>query len=236
MTVADEPAGDRASSAPLRPERAADRFARSMQLDYDRWHDGVGYDLGALSDAGPDERAAIEAMLLAHSPRGWRDVEALAALGSARARAALQAWMEDGDAEVRLAIARHAPALLGERQRVGSLVRALETAALYGGLTQALDEAAALHPPEVVAALLRGARERDGEVAVHFAALLLFIHGQAGAPFDMAQRPFVLRFNTADRGERDAAFAELCRRLGVLPPVSGAAAASSALDDGSRSA
>jgi hypothetical protein len=196
---------------------APDRFARSMAIDYEKWHDGIGYDLAALRAAAPDERAAIERMLLDHAPRGWRDVEALAALATPRARAALRAWMSDGSTEVRLAIARHAPELVDERQRVASLVRALETAEFYGGLTQALDEAAGLHPPEVVAALLRGARERDGEAAVHFAALLLFLHGKADAPFDMAQRPFLLRFNTAEPDDRAAAFAELCRRIGVEP-------------------
>ena len=217
MTGADDPGAERVGSVLSPGESASARFARSMQLDYERWHDGVGYDLAALDDAGPDERAAIEAMLLAHAPPGWRDVEALALLDTPRARAALRSWMDDGSAEVRLAVARHAPALIDERQRVASLVRALETAELYGGLTQALDEAAWLHPPEVIAALLRGALERDGEVAVHLAALLLFVHGRAEAPFDMAHRPFLLRFNTADRGAREAAFAELCLRLGLDP-------------------
>jgi len=201
-----------------RGSSAVERFAASMRLDYERWHDGVGYDLAALRDARPEERAAIETMLLAHASRGWRDVEALAALDTPRARAALRAWMGDEDAEVRLAITRFAPGLVAEPQRVASLVRALETAELYGGLTQALDEAAELHPPEVVAALLRGARERDGTAAVHYAALLLFIHGQAEEPFDMAQRPFLLRFAGDDRREREAAFAELCRRLGRDAP------------------
>jgi hypothetical protein len=216
--------GRRDKPRPPSSDSAAERFARSMALDYERWHDGIGYDLDALRAATPAERVAIEAMLLAHAPRSWCDVEALAALDTPRARAALAAWMEDGSDEVRLAVLRHAPALVDESRRTAALVRALESAEFYGGLTRALDEAAELHPPEVVAALLRGARERDGEVAVHCAALLLYVHGLAPEPFDMAQREFFLRFNTADAGERAAAYAELCRRLaaaGADPTPSG---------------
>ena len=112
----------------------------------------------------------------------------------------------------------YAPELLSDRERVASLVRSLEEADFYAGLTQALREVESLHPPEVVQALLRGARDRAGEVAVHFAAMLLYLHGKAREPFDMAQRPFFLRFNTKDRAGRERVFRELCERIGVAPP------------------
>ena len=72
-------------------------------------------------------------------------------------------------------------------------------------------------PPAVVDALFRGALWRDGDVAVHFAAMLMFLHGMAGEPFDWEQRPFFLRFNTTDRREREAVFTELCEKVGVDP-------------------
>lgn len=194
-------------------ESALTRFAASMSIDYEKWHDGIGYDLAALREAGPEERREIEALLLARRPPGWREVEALAELDTPKAREALRAAMRNGDAEVRMAVARHAPSLITEHERVASLVRALESAEFFDGLSQALAEAEELHPPEVVSALLRGARERDGAVAVHFAALLLFLHGKADSPFDMEQRPFFLRFNTRDRTAREAVFAELCARI-----------------------
>jgi hypothetical protein len=50
---------------------------------------------------------------------------------------------------------------------------------------------------------------------VNFAAMLLYIHGKAQEPFDWAQRPFLLRFNTDDGDERREAFLELCQRLSV---------------------
>ena len=54
------------------------RFEKSMVIDYEKWHDGVGYDVDALRSASQAERKAIEQMVIHHSPRGWRDIEALA--------------------------------------------------------------------------------------------------------------------------------------------------------------
>ncbi len=91
----------------------------------------------------------------------------------------------------------------------------LQTAAPFGGLSATLEEAAAFHPPGVVDALLRGTLGRPGDVAVHFAALLCFVHGKSSEAFDWNHRPFFLRFNTTDRAEREAAFRELCETIGV---------------------
>lgn len=191
------------------------RFERSMAIDYEKWHDGIGYDLEALRAASPAERDAIELMLLRRSPLDWRDIEALAALDTARARDALRAAMRVGDAELRSAVLRHAPALIPDDARTVSLVEALGSARFYGGLTQTLDQVAEFHPAAVVDALFRGALAREGDVAVHFAAMLAYIHGKAAEPFDMAQRPLFLAFNTDRRDEREAALRALCERLGV---------------------
>ena len=66
-------------------------------------------------------------------------------------------------------------------------------------------------------ALFRGVLQREGDVAVHFAALLMFLHGKAKEAFDWDQRPFFLDFNTADRAERRQRFRELCEKLGLNP-------------------
>ncbi len=200
---------------PAAPESAFQRFLRSMVMDYDKWHDGEGYDLDALREATPNERVAIQTTLLARGVRDWRDVEALAALDTPGARQALQAAANHADPQIRLAVARHSEALVPGEKRVESLVKALQTAKFYGGLTQALDEVEDFHPPEVVEALFRGALNREGEAAVHFAAMLTFVHGKASEPFDMEQRPFFLRFHTEDAAEREAVFRKLCERLGV---------------------
>ena len=218
------PASGRAPRPPTAPAAPPDaprsplqRFRRSMVIDYEKWHDGIGYDLDALHAASGDERAAIETLLIARNAADWRDVEGLAALGTARARAALQTALKRGDHEVRLAVIRFAPELVPQAARVQSLVAALEGAELYAGLSAALDQVEKCHPPAVVDALLRGALARDGEVAVNFAAMLLYLHGRAEEPFDWAQRPFFLRFHTTDRAARETVFRELCDKIAVDP-------------------
>ncbi|HEY1755142.1 MAG TPA: hypothetical protein VGG72_07070 [Bryobacteraceae bacterium] len=202
------------------PDTPLGRLERSMAMNYEKWHDGVGYDIAALKEAAGEERGAIETLLLDQGAQGvkdWRDVEALAALGTPRANELLKTAVDNPDPEIRLAVARFAPHLVPDAKRIASLVRALETAVLFGGLGKALDEAAAIHPQPVVDALLRGALNRDGETAVNFAAMLMFVHGKANAPFDWDQRPFFLRFNTEDRDERTAVFLELCQKIEVDP-------------------
>lgn len=202
--------GDRAPSL-------LQRFRDSMAMDYEKWRDGAGYDLAAIDDASEEEREAILSLILAHAPRDWRDVEALALFDAPQARAALLEAAENGDAQTRMAVARHAAPLLDERNRAASLVRAIETAKPFDGLSDILDEAEEFHPPEVITALLRGTLNGEGTAAVHFAALLLYLHGKTDDAFDMARRPFFLRFNTEDRAGREQAFRELCAEIGADP-------------------
>jgi hypothetical protein len=196
---------------------AVERFRRSMAIDHEKWHDGVGYDVAALRAATSRDKRAIEDVLLARGVRDWRDVEALATLDSERARRALREAFAADDAALRLAVLRHAPDLVPAAERTAALVAALQTAEIQGGLTQALDQAETFHPQPVVDALFSGLLHRDGETAVHFAALLTFIHGKADSAFDWDQRPYFLRFHTEDRAEREAMVRDLCARLGVPP-------------------
>lgn len=191
------------------------RFEASMVMDFDKWHDGAGYDLDALRAMAPDEKHSIEVMLLQRGARDWRDIEALACLDTLEARTAIQGAMNSPNPEVRNAVTRCAPELIPDSVRTASLVQGLETANFFGGLTETLDQVAAFHPPLIVDALLRGALWRGGELAVHFSAMLCYIYGEATVPFDLQQRPFFLRFDTENRTEREAVFCDLCERIGV---------------------
>jgi hypothetical protein len=199
------------------PTSALSRFKASMVIDYEKWHDGIGYDLSILETATPAELKAIEGMLVSRRSSDWRDVEALAALDSKEARAALKDALIHGDATIRMAVHSHAPEVMTERQRIDSLVQALQQSDTYGGLTQALLEVEDFHPPEVIRTLLRGLMERDGGTACHFAAMLYYIHGKAACAFDWDHRPFFLRFNTDDMAEREKAVRELCETIGADP-------------------
>lgn len=196
-----------------------DRFVRSMEIDYEKWHDGIGYDLEAIAAASTQERIQIEELMKRRQPLGWREVEALVTLDSPTARAYLRKAMRGmgTDADARAAIMRMAPELVSAETQVESIVEALESAVIYGGLSQTLDLVERIHPPEVIDALLKGVVRREGEVACHFAAMLMFLHGKAKDAFDWDHRPFYLEFNTEDQDHRWKMFLELCERIGVDP-------------------
>jgi len=192
-------------------------FLASMQITWEKWHDGVGYALAALDALSAAERARIDAVLLAREPPDWRDLEALARLDTPAAQARLRAAMRHRDPAVRAAALRHGSHLVAEDERVRTICSGIAEATFFNGMSGVLEAAADCHPPVVVEALLRAALAREGEVAVHLAALLMFVHGKAAEPFDWAQRPFFLRFATPPGSQRGAAFRDLCAAIGRDP-------------------
>ncbi len=192
----------KANSASTISQSPLERFEKSMKIDYEKWHDGIGYDLEALGSASPTEQKIIEEILVNHRPRDWRDIEALAKIDSLNAREAIKRAINDPNPDVRIAVSRYAPKLVTNSERTKSLLDALATAELFGGLSQTLDDVEDYHPKEIKEALIKGLLRRKGEVAVLFGAMLFYIYGKADEPFDMNQRPFFLRFNTEDKEER----------------------------------
>jgi hypothetical protein len=172
------------------------RFLESMKIDYEKWHEGIGYDLEALRETNKKEREEIERILVDRTPPDWRDIEALAILDTPRARTALKTTVQGGIHEVNMAVLRFAPELVDDELRTKLIVEALKSATHYYGLLQTLNIVERYHPEEVVRELFHGLLNREGDVAVHFAAMLFYIYGKAETSFDMDKRPFFLEFNT----------------------------------------
>jgi len=207
---------------PSAPSDAARRFRESMAMDYEKWRDGVGYDLAALAEMSGEERREVEALISSRGVADWRDVEALAALDGARQRAALREALVSGPVAARLEVLRRMPSLAGAAERTACMVDALRAATMFDGSMQAIGLAVGHHPPEVITALWEGLERRPGDVAVHFAALLYRLYGLSKSTFDLAHRPFFLSFNTDDVDARRTAIAELRRRTegrAVTPPI-----------------
>lgn len=188
-----------------------DEFRASMHVDYEKWHDGIGFDLAVIERASDEERAQIVQLLLPIN--GWREVEALAAIDSEKARAALTKALKSGSAEVRTAVTSYAPWIGSKSERTATLVHSLRHAEIYGGLSSALDQVEDFHPPEIVDELFRGLFVRPGEIATNFAGMLAFIYKKGDSAFDWNHRPLFLKFNSDDGAERRAAFSELCALL-----------------------
>jgi len=138
-----------------------ERFRASMTLDYDAWHDGIGYDMSAVAAANAKEKEAIAALVM--PPKGWRDIETLATLGTDSANAALREAMQSDVAEVRTAVTRHALSVVGDDEKAALRVRVLTSAAFYQDMTSALQQIATFHPPPVIDAMFRALFTQSGK-------------------------------------------------------------------------
>jgi hypothetical protein len=196
-------------------DSAKKRFVKSMERDYEKWHDGTGYDLSALDEMTESDRDSMVELLRKDLQEPWHSFEALAHINTPEALSAIKEGLSHPLFEIRIAASRFAKNADKDRERI--LIEALEKSDIYEGLTQALEQIETFHPQAVVDALLRGLTRRGDTAAVNFAGILLYIHGKADSPFDWDKRPFFLRFGASDPDERRNAFVELCGIIGVDP-------------------
>ena len=193
-------------------ESMVERFMRSAKIDADNWRDPQ-HDLEAIELATPAERIAIEAFLIGRGISHFIDVEALVLLDTPTAHQALHAAFQTGSMDIRAAVAHLAPHLIEDDARLANLLDRVEQCDAYANLDITLRQIESMHPPAVIHAMLRRIVREPGVAAVHFAGLLLYLHGEAAEPFDWHQRPFLLRFNPGEESDRRQAFEELCDRI-----------------------
>ena len=194
-------------------ESMYDRFRASAHLHAGNWRDPE-HDLEAIRLANLEERTAIEQFLIARGIQHFIDAEALALLDTPTAQQALLQAFHSGSPELRAAIVRVAPQLISNDEQLTELLQRVDECDAYKGLDLTLQQLEANHPPSIVEAMLRRIVRDPGVVAVHYAALLLYLFDKASSPFDWEKRPFFLRFNAGDEADRRQAFVELCEQLG----------------------
>jgi len=196
-------------------------FLASMTIDLEKWRDGIGFDLESLKNVTEAERDLLVQTLIhkLETEGDWREIEALAAIGTPRAMDAIRKAAEGGASETRLYATRQL-AETGEKTNLESaIVQGLRNTSLFGGLSQALDMAEEHPSPLIQETLLDLALNGDEEQRIHCAALALYLGGKAEEAFDWNHRPFFLQFGDEDRNVQVEAYRELCRRLGVAPAV-----------------
>jgi HEAT repeat protein len=201
----------------MRKSDAYNTFIASMRITVDEWRDGIGFDLDALENVTKSERDELVKILterLKTNP-DWREVEALAAIGTPAAKKAILHALDHADPETRLHAAEHL-AEMGEPEHLESaIIQALRTARAMEGLSQAIDMAEEHPSPRIQETLLDLALNGDEDQRIHCAALALYLGGKAEEAFDWNHRPFFLKFGDKDRRVQIEAYKELCRRLGV---------------------
>ena len=195
------------------------RFLDSMDIDYAKWHDGVGYDLDTLRKLSPDEQTKVENLLIERGVNDWRVVDALAEIGSEKAISALKNALQSDTYEVRIrAIERLSEkGSISESEIETLLVETLPLVKLLNGQTFTLRLAEEYPTPAVKRVLLWCTLHGNEDIRVHAAALIHFLYGIAASSFDWDHRPFYLRFNDEDIANRKLAYEELCKEIGVDP-------------------
>lgn len=173
------------------------RFLDSMELDYAKWHDGVGYDFDALRKFSLDEQTKVENLLIERGVNGWRDVDALAEISSELALYTLKNALQSDDYEVRIrAIEKLSEkGIISEREIETILVETLPLVDILNGQTFTLRLAEEYPTPAVKRVLLWCTLHGNEDIRVHAAALIHFLYGSATSSFDWDHRPFYLRFN-----------------------------------------
>jgi hypothetical protein len=199
------------------PGEAYQLFLDSMVMNFDKWHDGIGYDLEALERLGPEERASIEELLIENLRQAgdWRDVEALIALGTTSALTAVNKARFHNRIRVRHYALRRILANQNLRDAITPDIAELEDQVVQAVKHGNYEIAEYMPTMRVKKALLDSTREADSVTRVNAAAFLLYLCGQAPEPFDWSQRPFFLLFGEKDPKMLQQAWEHLRKRTGL---------------------
>jgi hypothetical protein len=210
----------RPAKKPAKPQHsdAYKRFIASMKMNYEKWHEGEGYDVDAIAEMTDAERRDIVDKLTAGvvdngSEVTWREVEALAAIDLPEARAAVD---EASKHHLNIATRLAAAEVMHEQQRLADIDGFL--ANQIRKLTKNDDACtrallmAEEHPSDTIKQALLWASWNQTECAPHCAALLCYLCGKAKEQFDWDLRPMFLKLDVHNSYfDRKQAFDELCK-------------------------
>jgi hypothetical protein len=213
ITVLDDAIGRRGKPGPaqVRPTSALKRFVSSIVPVWKQWAAGQRYDVAALKEITAPQRDQAVA-LITDRDITWREVEALAAIDTPQARAAVDAAAQHHlsiDTRLAAAAVMHQQGRLAEVDTfVARQLHLLDRPA--NGLARAL-AMAERYPSEVVKQALLWASYNSTECAPECARLLLRLTGAAREPFDENVHKMLLKLDLHNSYfDRKTAFDELC--------------------------
>ncbi|MBL8050201.1 MAG: hypothetical protein JNM46_03185 [Anaerolineales bacterium] len=193
-----------------------EKFIKSMEIDYAKYHNGDGYDLNVLKELNAEELKQVESILIPRKDKDWRDVTALAAINTSTALEAVKKCLESPNLEVRIFAAK----FLKEKNIIDRveevLLKTLPIVKVGGGLVQALALAKEYPTEKVKQKLIWCALHGPDVTRTHCAAMALFLYGKAESEFDNNQK-IIFSFNPPDKAKRLEAFPELCQIISVNP-------------------
>jgi hypothetical protein len=211
------PLFQRVSSAPTPSQGPAlERFHKSMRIGYLEWHDGIGYDLDALTQMSQYDLKTIETLMISRKDQDWRDVEALAALSTNRSVAALQECLHSHNNEVKLFAVKFLKEMEIADHVEEVVLETLPETKIGEGMTFALDLAKRYPTERIKQKVLWCSLNGNDDLRIHCAALTLYLYGVASSDFDSSYT-VIFEFREPDRAKRIKPFRELCGLVGVDP-------------------
>jgi hypothetical protein len=198
---------------------ALQKFDQSMNIGYMEWHEGIGYDLKALSELSDGELSQVETLFISRKVRDWRDVEVLAEIGSEQALSALKNALKSRYYEVRIRAAEKLSqkGAISEEEIETLLVETIPLVSILNGQTFTLRLVENYPTPAVKRILLWCTLYGKDDIRVHAAALIYYFYGFATSSFDWNYRSFYLRFGDKNLSNRKLAYDELCDKIQVDP-------------------
>ena len=195
------------------------QFLDSMNIDYAKWHDGVGYDLDTLRKLSVIEKEKVEDVLITRGIKDWRDIDALAEIGSGKALSAIKDALQSDRYEIRIRAIESLSKKkdISEKEIEKVLVETLPLVSILNGQTFTLRLAEKYPTPAVKRVLLWCALNGNDDIRVHAAALVYYLYGIATSSFDWNFRPLFLRFGDKNFSNRKLAYNELCDKIQVKP-------------------
>lgn len=214
--------GIKSSSKPSQPPRpkasseAMDKFLKSMNISYEDWRNGSGYNLNVLKELSPEELREVEKFLIARKDDDFRDIEALAALGTPGAIQALKDCLKSPNYSNRF----HAVKALkdaGIEDRVEEVILStLHLTKISYGMVEGLRLAEKYPTEKVKHRLIWCTLHGNDDIRAHCAAMALYLYGKADSDFDNKQQ-IIFRVGAKNKDIGNKAFPEFCQILGVNP-------------------
>lgn len=193
-----------------------DKFLKSMNISYEAWRNGDSYDLNALKALSPAEIQEVEKILISRKDEDFRDIEALAALGTPAAIQALKDCLNSPNLSNRF----HAVKCLkdaGIEDRVEeTILNTLHLTRIGYGMVEGLRLAKEYPTEPVKRRLIWCTLHGTDDIRAHCAAMALYLHGKASSEFDNKQQ-IIFRVGAKNKELGNKVFPEFCELLGVNP-------------------
>ena len=181
---------------PPEPSEALKKFRGSMIMDYEKWKEGIGYDMDAFAAMTDEEKQTVLSEIREKNSLDWRDMEVLKVDNSKVSFDRLRDVLASGTCDARA----HALDDLYDMGRMNDsvfdwkLAEILDDVTDNDGVTASLLLVQQRCGPKTREALQKGVRERP-DIALHYASALLDLEGLSDdmAAFDPKFRPTLLK-------------------------------------------